>query len=61
MSILGWVAGYRWASGGQLRLAPHMHWVMHVWAWSCLSLPVQLPAHFCGAIIETLGFRSHSP
>ena len=34
------------------------HWVVHMWVWSRPSLPVQLPPH-CGAIMKTLGFRSH--
>ena len=62
--IVGWVVGFRWTSGGQsapgLELVSLRHRVVHMWAWSGPSLPVQLPAH-CGAVMKTLGFRSHTP
>ena len=31
-----------------------------LWVWSAPSLPVQLPAE-CTLIINTLGFRGHTP
>ena len=34
--------------------------MIHILALSGPSLPAQLPAH-CGAIMKTLGFRSHIP
>ena len=52
--FVGWVAGFLWTGLLSLR-----HCVVHMWEWSSPSHLVQLPAH-CGAILKTLGFRSHT-
>ena len=36
------------------------NWMVHVWAWSCSSLPVQLPG-LLWYYMKILGSRGHTP
>ena len=42
------------------RLVSLRNWMVHVWAWSCSSLPVQLPS-LLWYYMKILGSRGHTP
>ena len=51
---------FRWSVDTSVRIGVLEAQDAAFWAWSGSSLPVQLPAE-CSVIIDTLGFRSHTP